>query len=87
MAQAVSKVTVYRFRKYDIGTDEHQVSRRWGTLEGIESVRGTVIEDTATEVDASAVGAEIPGLTSRNFQPNPRIGFQTQVKAYMSPTR
>lgn len=81
MAQAVSKVTIYRFRKYDIGADEHQVSRRWGTREGIESVRGTVIEDTATEVDAAVVGAEIPGLTERDFRPNPRTGFQTRVGA------
>ena len=75
----MSKAIIYRFRKYDISTDAIQTSRRWGTREGIESVEGKVIEDTATEVNATVVQSDIPGLTERNFQPKRRAGFQTQV--------
>ena len=70
---------IFRFHKYDITTDGVRISHRWGTRDGIANVGGTVIEDTGTEVDASLVRSEIPGLTERDFQPNRRTGFQTQV--------
>ena len=48
----MSRVTVYRFTKFDITTDQHQRSRRWATREAIELVHGHVLEDTATEIDS-----------------------------------
>jgi len=76
----LSKVTIYRFRKYNIGSDGYDVSRRWGTREAIEHVCGEVLEDTAVEVDEAAVATDIEGLTVRGFDPRPRPGFQTQVE-------
>jgi hypothetical protein len=43
-------VKVYRFRLYNISTDENEKSRRWGTREAIERIGGEVMEDTETEV-------------------------------------
>lgn len=77
----MQKVTIYRFEVYDIARDECQRSRRWGTREAIERIRGTVIESTETQVDASAVESDIAGLTVRDFSPAPaNTGFQTQVR-------
>ena len=75
----MSKTLIYRFRLYDIGNDENRISRRWGTLEAIARVHGEALMDSATEVDLSVVGAEIPGLTERNFDPHRRTGFQRTV--------
>jgi hypothetical protein len=72
-------VTVYRFTVYDITNDEQRTSRRWATREAIERVRGQVLEATATEVDPSVVGAEIAGMTERNFDPHKSTGFQRAV--------
>jgi hypothetical protein len=76
----VNKVTVYRFKKYDISTDNNTESRRWATREAIKRIGGEVLEDTAVEVDAAVLGAEIEGMTERNFNPHPRTGFQGQVE-------
>ena len=75
----MSKVTVYRFTVYDISADENTRSRRWATLAAIKRIGGAALEDTAVEVDSSAVGTEIPGMTERNFNPHPRPGFQRAV--------
>jgi hypothetical protein len=76
----VGKVTVYRFRMYDISNDENRLSRRWATREAIERIGGEVLKNTATEVDCSVLGKEIEGMTERNFDPRPRTSVQTQVK-------
>jgi hypothetical protein len=76
----VSKVTVYRFRRYEIAEDGYRVSRRWATREAIERVRCEILKDTAVEVDAAVLGGEIEGMTEINFNPRPRIGFPTQVE-------
>ncbi|HUD54898.1 MAG TPA: hypothetical protein VMR02_06715 [Terracidiphilus sp.] len=78
----MSKVTVYHFEKYDLLNDHMRKSRRWGTREAIEKIHGHVPEDTATEVDESVVIADdisVSGLTSRDFDPHPRGGFQNSV--------
>jgi hypothetical protein len=75
----MNKVKVCRFRKYDVTTDENQVSKRWATREAIERIGGEEIIETETEVDPSAVGRDIAGMTARGFDPNRGIGFQTQV--------
>jgi hypothetical protein len=54
-----------------------------GTREGIKAVKGAVIEDTGTEVDARFVGGEVEGLTELGFDSHPRTGFQTQVHSDM----
>jgi hypothetical protein len=75
MAEAVSKVAIYRFRLYDISSDENRKSRRWATRETIESLGGEIIESSVVEVNASVVGAENMGMTARDFDPNAQIGF------------
>lgn len=81
----LSNVTVYRFTVYDIASDDNVRSRRWGTREGIKAVKGAVMEDTGTEIDARFVGGEVDGLTERGFDPHPRTGFRTQVHSDMRP--
>jgi hypothetical protein len=76
----MTTVTVYQFTAYDIKTDESRKSRRWGTREAIKGIGGAPLEHTATEVDASVVASDIPGLTGRDFDPDPRTGFQTSVR-------
>jgi hypothetical protein len=77
----MQKATIYRFEIYDIANDEWHRSRRWGTREAIERIRGAVIESTATEVDASAIASDIAGLTMRDFNPAPaNKGFQAEVR-------
>jgi hypothetical protein len=75
----LSNTTVYRFQIYDIDTDETRKSRRWATAEAIKRVNGEALKDTAIDIDASLVGAEIPGMTARGFDPHSRSGHQTQV--------
>lgn len=68
----MSKVTVYRFEKYDITSDTMRTSQRWATRGAIAEVRGKVLEDTAIEVDADCLKSEIEGMTPRDFNPTPR---------------
>jgi len=75
----MSKVTVYRFQKYDIMTDTMQTSQRWATRQAIAEVGGKVLEDTAVEVDPDCLKSEIEGMTPRDFNPNATKDFQTQV--------
>ena len=72
-------LTIFRFRKYNISSDENQISRRWATREAIARIGGEPFEDTAVEVDASLLGREIDGMTDRGFDPRSRSGFQRQV--------
>lgn len=77
----MSKVIVYRFKRYDIRSDYSQESRRWATREAIARVGGVALEDTATEIDADFVGAEEPGMTEMGFDPQSFAGFQTKVRS------
>jgi hypothetical protein len=83
VAEAVSTVTICRFKHYDIADDDSHRSRRRATRTAIERLGGEVLENTATEVDQVLLGGEIPGMTARDFEPNPRTGFQSQVNAGM----
>lgn len=76
----MSKVTVYRFQKYDITSDTMRTSQRWATREAIAEVRGKVLEDTAIEVDADCLKSEIEGMTPCDFDPVTAKSFQTQVR-------
>lgn len=78
----MSKITIHQFKVYDPQNDQMKKSRRWGTREAIEKIaHGKVLDDTATEVDESAVASDIPGLTERDFNPHESRGFQTSVKS------
>jgi hypothetical protein len=76
----MAKVTVYQWAKYDIRDDASQRSRRWATREAIEWAGGYPIEDTAIEIDDSVLGAEVGGMTKRNFDPHATTGFPTHVR-------
>jgi hypothetical protein len=67
---AMSKVTVYQYRVLNPNHVERRKSQRWGTREGIASFGDFVeiIEDTAVEVDASAVDSL--GFTTLDFDPH-----------------
>jgi hypothetical protein len=65
----MSKVTVYQYMVLDAFRVEKRKSRRWGTREGIEALKDfEIIEDTATEVDVSAVDSI--GFTTLDFDPH-----------------
>lgn len=49
----MAKVTVYRVKKYDIGSDEFQISRRMATREGAQLMGAEIIENTEREIDDS----------------------------------
>ena len=65
----MNKVTVYQYTILDLRRVERRKSRRWGTREGIQSLSDLteVLEDTGTEVDASAV--DYLGFTQLDFDP------------------
>ena len=75
-------IKIYRFRKYDIATDETLLSRRWGTREAIRNIAcGEVLENTESLVDEVAVRSDLPGFTEKDYEPVPyRLGLQTQVR-------
>lgn len=64
-------VTIYQFVFHDTHGAGPVKSRRWGTRAAVEGIRGSVLEDTAIEVDATSVEWDpaITGLTARNFHP------------------
>jgi hypothetical protein len=64
------KVTVYQYMVLDPNRGEKRKSRRWGTREGIESLKqfADIWEFTAAEVDALAVDSM--GFTRMDFDPS-----------------
>ncbi|MDD2465227.1 MAG: hypothetical protein PHI97_14615 [Desulfobulbus sp.] len=77
----MSKITIYRFQVYSVINDNFQKSRRWGTRDAIERIAwGEILEDTATEVDESAIASDITCLTIIDFNHHRRTGFQTKVE-------
>ena len=65
----MNKVTVYQYIVLDPYRIERRKSRRWGTREGIESLKdfAEILESTAIEVEASAVDSS--GFTQLDFNP------------------
>ena len=79
----MAMVTVYRFRAYDVASDQMRSSRGFATREAIEKVaHGQVLEATATCVDDNEVGGEIPGMTAIDYSPpaDRTVEFQRQVR-------
>ena len=70
---------VYRWKKYNISTDNEEISRRWATREAIDKFDGTRIEDSFILVDEALLGREIEGMTDIGFHPGRRAEFQKQV--------
>jgi hypothetical protein len=77
----MNTVTVFQFSFYDINNDELRKSLRWGTKEAIEKVGGIVIPNSEKKVSHSVIStdSDLEGFTIRNYNPNPRAGFQQQV--------
>ncbi len=65
----MARVTVYRFTIYDIFSDDNIISKRMGTREGVEKIRGAVIESTAVYIEEAALDPDMPGLTPIGFAP------------------
>ena len=77
----MSQVTIYQFTLYDVSNDTVCTSRRWGTKEAIQVIaKGTVLLDTAIQVDESLVKSDIVGMTERDFNPHWNQGFQRTVR-------
>ena len=66
----MSTVAIYRYLLLYRVSSEKRQSRRWGTREGIEPFKDVaeILEDTATEVDASVVDSL--GFTTLDFDPS-----------------
>ena len=77
----MAKVTVFQWAIYDIQNDAMRKSRRYATREAIEWAHGTPLEQTAVEIDEAALGAEVEGMTPRDFDPHATMGFQRQVRS------
>jgi hypothetical protein len=65
----MSRVTVYRWRKYDIVMDENQKSRRWATLDAIERAGGEPVDYVGCEIDEAELDPSTPGMTPRGWTP------------------
>jgi hypothetical protein len=82
----MGNVTVYRVELYDVAADAPKISGRWMTRQGAETMRGTVLEDTAVEIDDAELehGKQ---WTEIDFQPQQDSSekiptFQTVVRRY-----
>jgi hypothetical protein len=66
--ESMPMVKVYQFEVWDGQTGRNVKAMRMATRECIKKARGTVIERTEREVDASMVNAE--GLADISIQPD-----------------
>jgi hypothetical protein len=77
----MDKVTIYRFRTYNVATDEIKVSTRWATPEAILRIaHGEIIESTALEVDSTVLESDIEGMTVRDWMPPKPAVFRSYVR-------
>jgi hypothetical protein len=69
-SSAMKKAIIYQYTILDLKRVERRKSRHWGTREGILSLTDLteVLEDTAVEVDASAVDSL--GFSKLDFDPH-----------------
>ncbi len=63
----MARVMVYRFKAYSHLEGKIIEARRMGTREGIEKVRGTIIEGSGVEIDDFKL--ETDGMTAKDFLP------------------
>jgi hypothetical protein len=64
----MAKVTVYRVRVYDGYSDERKLSTRMATREGVAIMRGTIVEDSAVEIEESQLERGEQWMP-KNFRP------------------
>jgi hypothetical protein len=68
----MTQVSVYRFRKYDITTDDYKTSTRMATHEKVAQICAEIIPGTKREINASLLN---DGWTEKNFdQGHPELG-------------
>jgi len=60
-------VKVYRYRVYDITSDDYRYSSRMATLERIEKIGGERLDDTEANIDEKLL---TDGWTRRRFNPD-----------------
>ena len=65
-----ARIDVYQFTVVDKDINDNQISKRWGTLEGIKRIGGSPLLETKTMVPKSVVGHEHHGLTDKDFVPD-----------------
>ena len=72
---SIGKVKVYRFRKYDMASDNFVISRRLATHACIRRIHAELIRSTELEIDKKDLNAD--GMTEIVFGDSPlrpRIG-------------
>jgi hypothetical protein len=72
----MAKVKVYRVNFYDIQSDDMTLSRRWFTREGAERAGGSIIENSAIDIDEADLQGEL--WTPRDYSPHGTGGLQRQ---------
>ena len=64
----MARVTVYRYRAYDINSDSDRVARRMGTREAIRMLeKAQLIEESGIEIDERRLEPYSDGFTPRDF--------------------
>jgi len=63
----MTKSKVYRFKKYDINSDQYVVSRRMATRDAIGRINAVLIPESEVEIDNSHVSGD--GMTEIDFKP------------------
>jgi len=61
-------VKVWKFRKYDMTTDEYVESSRYATMEAIARIGAECIEETEVTVAGNLIDSD--GLTAKRFTPS-----------------
>lgn len=61
-------VKVWKFRKYDMTTDEYVESTRYGTKDAISRIGAERIEETEVTVSNDLIDGD--GLTAKRFSPS-----------------
>jgi hypothetical protein len=79
----IERVLVFRFKFYDITTDDWRWSRRWATYEAIGATKtGVPDRDSGVAIDVKYLDDN--GMTERDFDPHSVLvqdgGFQKRVR-------
>ncbi len=61
------KVRVYRYKRYDIETDDNFISTRMATQKKIDQIRASAIYGTERQIDESLL---TDGWTEKDFDPD-----------------
>jgi hypothetical protein len=75
----MDKVKIYRFRTYSGSEHKTVISRRWGTLEAIQSLPGQAYGQTVELVDPSVVASDLEGFTAIGWMPTKPTHVQLNI--------